>query len=617
MQVPCTKRTEGECICVRESFIRNLYEFAVRISILSEQDYQTKNEPTISRKKFLQSIAAAGAAGAAGLALSESVIRPVHATVADADTASYVIKNESGTINAYSGDTGQVAFTGTDAAAVIQNAVNALPMAGGIIFLREGTYPITAAAQASIGLPSGVVVQGAGVDTTTIIAPQGFFYGIYPGTPTPSSQVYNIAIRDLTLQSNAPSGGAIGTGGYFFIASYGANALRFERLKMLGGGNVGTGVFEFPGTGGPSGNYSNIQFIDLWADTQGTTSGNEFFDFSNYNVSNIKFKRCYIKNAGGPTVGFGVNSASNVALRDCTIDSGPPYMVVFNSSLPITSRIAFDHCYFVNDAQFSTQSPAFQWIEVYFRSCVSERAFGVGGSGVYQVYLSDSWVLGTNSTTTSGYVSNTGNITIRGGGLVDGWNTSNLAWYNGGSAISIPTGQQVLAQANKPLVLDISGFRIGIPASGTTPGGILIPYSTTQNLQIKVVASFMPSSLISWLANTPGGNFPGSGVNWLNQLVNTTYMPKQHTLIGFTDESGNRYAYPQGIAPITTPPSGSPYTNNDGVPEAIYIVGGTISHVKKNSTNLFTTTNVTVWLEPGESVTITYSSAPSMFRDRK
>ena len=94
-------------------------------------------------------------------------------------------------------------------------------------------------------------------------------------------------------------------------------------------------------------------------------------------------------------------------------------------------------------------------------------------------------------------------------------------------------------------------------------------------------------------------------------------MPTQHTLIGFTDETENRYSYPRGIASIPTPPSGSPYTNYDGVPEAVYIAGGTVSQVAKNSVNLFTTTNVTVWLEPGESVTVTYSSTPSMFKDRK
>jgi len=37
----------------------------------------------------------------------------------------------------------------------------------------------------------------------------------------------------------------------------------------------------------------------------------------------------------------------------------------------------------------------------------------------------------------------------------------------------------------------------------------------------------------------------------------------------------------------------------------------------RNGVTLFTTTNVTVWLEPGESATVTYSSTPSMFKDRK
>ena len=95
-------------------------------------------------------------------------------------------------------------------------------------------------------------------------------------------------------------------------------------------------------------------------------------------------------------------------------------------------------------------------------------------------------------------------------------------------------------------------------------------------------------------------------------------MPKQHTFIGFTDETGKRYAYP--YPPITTLSVGaSPftYTNNDGVAEAIYIVGGNVSQVAKNGTTIFTTTNVTVWLEPLDYLTVTYTSAPGMFKDMK
>ena len=185
--------------------------------------------------------------------------------------------------------------------------------------------------------------------------------------------------------------------------------------------------------------------------------------------------------------------------------------------------------------------------------------------------------------------------------------------------MAIPTGQAALPQ----VLVDIAGFRIGVPTPGSGAAGILFNYSSAKNLRLKIVDSFMPSGLVCSLFGTPGNPpFLASGTNWLNTLVNTGFMPTQHTLIGFTDEAGNRYAYPQGIAQITGLPTPAPtasftYPNNDGVSEAVYIVGGAVSQVVKNGVTLFTTTNVTVWLEPGESITVTYSSNPSMFKDRK
>ena len=79
----------------------------------------------------------------------------------------------------------------------------------------------------------------------------------------------------------------------------------------------------------------------------------------------------------------------------------------------------------------------------------------------------------------------------------------------------------------------------------------------------------------------------------------------------------NRGLQPQGVSSITVNSSPFTYTNQDTVPEAIYIVGGTVTQISKNSVPLFQTTNVTLWLEPGESITITSSVSPSMYRDRK
>lgn len=72
-----------------------------------------------------------------------------------------------------------------------------------------------------------------------------------------------------------------------------------------------------------------------------------------------------------------------------------------------------------------------------------------------------------------------------------------------------------------------------------------------------------------------------------------------------------------GVAAITVGASPYTYTNADGVSEAVYISGGTVSAVAKNGITVFGASPATVWLEPGEDVTVTYSAAPTMAKDRK
>ncbi len=75
---------------------------------------------------------------------------------------------------------------------------------------------------------------------------------------------------------------------------------------------------------------------------------------------------------------------------------------------------------------------------------------------------------------------------------------------------------------------------------------------------------------------------------------------------------------PQGIESIAVPDTGLlVYVNRDGVSEAVYIRGGAVNDISKDGTTIFTSTPATVWLEPGESVGVTYSLAPLMFKDRK
>src|SRR3990167_849540 len=84
---------------------------------------------------------------------------------------------------------------------------------------------------------------------------------------------------------------------------------------------------------------------------------------------------------------------------------------------------------------------------------------------------------------------------------------------------------------------------------------------------------------------------------------------------------GNKGFNPQGVAAITVTASPFTYTNSDGVPEEVHIDGGTITTVVKNAITLYsfggTAARCAVWLEPGEALTVTYTGAPTMNKDRK
>lgn len=78
----------------------------------------------------------------------------------------------------------------------------------------------------------------------------------------------------------------------------------------------------------------------------------------------------------------------------------------------------------------------------------------------------------------------------------------------------------------------------------------------------------------------------------------------------------NNPGYNLGAIAVT--PGASPYTYTAGAtPEVLYIRGGTVSDVSKNSVTLAVATGLQVNLRPNEQVVITYSSVPTIVADRK
>jgi hypothetical protein len=101
----------------------------------------------------------------------------------------------------------------------------------------------------------------------------------------------------------------------------------------------------------------------------------------------------------------------------------------------------------------------------------------------------------------------------------------------------------------------------------------------------------------------------GSGNKFINvnnaiSGAGTSFMP---SAVGVWLDTPNY----NNVSTPGVPASGTAYTNTTGQVAMVAISGGTVSLVKRNGVALFSTTNVTVILEPGDSITLTYSAAPA------
>jgi hypothetical protein len=193
-----------------------------------------------------------------------------------------------------------------------------------------------------------------------------------------------------------------------------------------------------------------------------------------------------------------------------------------------------------------------------FDNCINDNAWFNG------YHLQDSG--GTSAsynTWTGGQCTNSG---------INSNNSNDNFSFNGAATGNIVNGVQVAnTNANKA--------RYGFSEGGTASGNLVIG------------------------CNVANGNF-GTGVKVFNASGNSRIVQCP----GYN---------PQGAAAIVVGASPFTYTNEDHVPEAVYITGGTVSSIAKDAITLFSATEKTIWLEPGESLIVTYTGLPTMNKDRK
>jgi len=122
---------------------------------------------------------------------------------------SYIIfKDDAGRVYAKNGRTGQIEFSGTDAATVIQQAIDALPSGGGKIFIKAGEYQLTK----KINLKSNLTIEGEGFGTVFYVMAN--IYEAISGI-----QVENVVLCGLRLNGMYPTFKKIRWYGFYFEKS--------------------------------------------------------------------------------------------------------------------------------------------------------------------------------------------------------------------------------------------------------------------------------------------------------------------------------------------------------------------------------------------------------------
>lgn len=115
-------------------------------------------------------------------------------------TADYIIYKDGSNIIVVNGTTGKKELVNTDASTVIQYAIDNIPVQGGLVFIKEGTYTITT----KITLCRNLMLAGAGgiySGATDLVLDNGVDDDIIYYQPG-SAEVSNITIRDISLNGN-------------------------------------------------------------------------------------------------------------------------------------------------------------------------------------------------------------------------------------------------------------------------------------------------------------------------------------------------------------------------------------------------------------------------------
>lgn len=212
--------------------------------------------------------------------------------------SSYTIYKDGTTYRAECNSAGGVDYSGTDARTVIQAAIDALPIEGGVIHVKAGTYELNASLLFTGHETLTFEGEGWGIETGNTL----FTY-----TPTDGSHAFRfddqwgIQLRNFRLNGNVNAGRGIeildttGSPNFFTmenvqVTNFGGNQLY---VNTLWGSTFKTCLFE-----APTGGADNVVYLD---------------DVP-YELS---FWNCFFRKIPAAKYGLYINEGVSINLRTC------------------------------------------------------------------------------------------------------------------------------------------------------------------------------------------------------------------------------------------------------------------------------------------------------------
>lgn len=483
-------------------------------------------------------------------------------------------------------DYGATGNGSTDDTAAIQAAVNATASAKGSLYFPAGTYLVGTA----ISIPANINLFGQGYDSHLTRTTTGNVFSIIG---TSGTLISNVHITELRFSGPSTQASSVsGNGIYIDYTSY----ITVENCFFTGFGLTNSNDGGISGIRSSYisviGNNFRLNTNGLCFGTPNSTIGTDHSLIAhNICLSNwedgLHTQQCSY-----------ITMANNICGNNGQVSDGAGIDVLRDSYDTMEGNLCFSNGGNGIEVGSGTSADTGHVIS-------NNINYQNGGNGISVANLSTKCAITSNNC--SGNIGHGINISPSGtaSATIESMVvTNNQAQGNGGNGINIsnPTASSIVRYAV------VSGNTV----QGNTSHGILLTARVEYNLVANNIVVSNTSNGIR--LSSQSTNIPNHNVISGNILVgNATQLGQS----GDTNSTviNNKGHNPQGIAAITV--GASPYTYTAGsTPETIYISGGTVSAVVKSSTTLYSQSNVSVRLESNQAVTVTYSSAPTMIKDR-